>query len=393
MSGAGGLSGDNFGLIFGSYATGRVSSGDEAAGGLVGFNSGAIRASYATGSVRGRSIVGGLAGHSQRPIVASYATGDVRGEEHIGGLVGENHDAISASYATGSVKGEVAGGLVGYNGSNGGDILASYATGAVTGGSLLGGLAGRNYGGIQAGYWDVETSGTQAAIGYVGDHAGFSMGYTTEELQRPTGLIDIYGDAWDVDADNADGDDNISTGRDDFWDFGNSSQYPLLKVDIDGDGTANWWEMGNQNGQREIPTPTPTPTLTPTITPTPTFTPSPSPAPTATSTPTPTSTPIRTPTPTATPIVVVITATPVPLPPTQTPAVIVVTATPIPPPPTQTAVAVVVAATPTPDTAPSGGCNASGRIPLGSAVANMLLLVAPLGILGSVKGARRWRRN
>ena len=281
---------------------------------------------------------------------------------------------------------------MGLNGSNG-DILASYATGAVSGGPLVGGLVGRNYGGIQAGYWDVETSGTLAAAGYVGDHTGFSEGYTTEELQRPTGLIDIYGDAWDVDADNADGDDNISTGRDDFWDFGNPSQCPLLKVDIDGDGTANWWEMGEQNGQREIPTPTPTPTLTPTATPTPTITPTPSPKPTATNTPTPTTTPTLTPTATATPVVVVITATVGPPPPTQTPVIVVVTATPASPPPTRTPVAVVVAATPVPDTTPSGGCSAARQMPLEAAAANVLLLVVPLGILGSLRCAKRERHN
>ena len=404
----GGLAGYNSGLIFGSYATGRV-SGNEAAGGLVGFNNGAIRASYATGRVRGRARVGGLAGHSQRPITTSYATGDVRGEEDIGGLVGQNHDAISASYATGNVTGEVAGGLVGYNGTEG-DILASYATGAVKGGPLVGGLAGRSIGGIQAGYWDVETSGTLAAVGFVEDHTGFSRGYTTEELQRPTGLIGIYGAAWDVDADNADGDDNISTGRDDFWDFGNSSQYPLLKVDIDGDGKANWWEMGEQNGQREIPTPTPTPTLTPTVTPTPTLTPTPSPTPTAISTPTPTLTPTVTPAPTLTPTpsptpTAISTPTPTNTPirthtATATPVVIVVTATPAPPPPTQTPVIVVITVVPStstpalvemPEAGPPspGGCGLSASVPPGAASANLALMVAPLSILGWLRYLRR----
>ena len=394
MIDVGGLVGYNSGLILGSYATGRV-SGNERAGGLVGANNGAIRASYATGRVRGRVRVGGLAGHSQRPITASYATGDVRGEEDVGGLVGQNHAAISASFATGSVTGEVAGGLVGYNGTEG-DILASYAIGSVRGGPLVGGLAGRNVGGIQAGYWDIETSGTLAAVGYVEDHTGFSGGFTTEELQRPTGLIGIYGDAWDVDADNADGDDNISTGRDDFWDFGDSSQYPLLKVDIDGDGRASWWEMGDQNGQREIPTPTPTPTLTPTITPVPTPTPTlmptitpvptltPAPSPTPTAISTPTNTPMRTHTPTATPVVIVVTATPGPPPPTQTPVIVVITVVPS----TSTPVPVEMpeAGPPSP-----GGCGLSPSVPPGAASANLALMAAPLLVLGCARYLHRRR--
>ena len=56
---------------------------------------------------------------------------------------------------------------------------------------------------------------------------------------------------------NADGDDNSATGSDDFWDFGTSSQYPALKVDLDGNGTPTWQEFG---GQRPTPTPPGAPT-------------------------------------------------------------------------------------------------------------------------------------
>ena len=43
----------------------------------------------------------------------------------------------------------------------------------------------------------------------------------------------------------------------DFWDFGTSGQYPALKVDFDGDGTATWQEFGNQRG--DVPGPIPAP--------------------------------------------------------------------------------------------------------------------------------------
>ena len=41
-------------------------------------------------------------------------------------------------------------------------------------------------------------------------------------------------------------DGNPATGAEDYWDFGTSSQYPALKADIDGNGTATWQEFGRQ---------------------------------------------------------------------------------------------------------------------------------------------------
>ena len=41
---------------------------------------------------------------------------------------------------------------------------------------------------------------------------------------------------WDVGIDNADRDNNMATGTDDFWDFGTNMQYPVLKgTDVNGD--------------------------------------------------------------------------------------------------------------------------------------------------------------
>ena len=45
--------------------------------------------------------------------------------------------------------------------------------------------------------------------------------------------------AWNVDVDR--------DGRaDDPWDFGTVTQYPVLKVNFDGQGTASWQEFGHQ---------------------------------------------------------------------------------------------------------------------------------------------------
>ena len=38
----------------------------------------------------------------------------------------------------------------------------------------------------------------------------------------------------------------LGTMKRDVWDFGTSAQYPVLKADINGDGTATWEEFGDQ---------------------------------------------------------------------------------------------------------------------------------------------------
>ena len=221
-SSVGGLVGGNYssGLITASSATGSV-SGTYWVGGLVGANSAPITASSATGNVSGTGYVGGLVGQTYGPITASYATGSVSGTSSVGGLVGNNQPSspITASYATGSVSGTTdVGGLVGLNFSS--PITASYATGSVSGtGSLVGGLVGLNYGTITASYWDTQTTGQATSAG--------GTGKTTSQLQSPTGYTGIYLN-WNVDIDNADGDDTLATGGDTPWDFGTASQYPML---------------------------------------------------------------------------------------------------------------------------------------------------------------------
>ena len=239
----GGLIGKNEGTVTASSATGRV-SGDSWVGGLIGDNEGTVTASYTTGRVTvgddtgvGHSlVVGGLAGDNKGTITASYATGDVEAGgsgRHMGGLVGDNRGTITASYATGRVAvggfGFLLGGLAG---NNEGTIAASYATGRVTVGrhsSPVGGLAGNNEGTIIASYWDTTASGIETGPG---------QGKTTAQLQAPTGYRGIYG-TWNLDLDG-DGASN------DPWDFGTATQYPILSMDLDGNGQATWQEFGYQ---------------------------------------------------------------------------------------------------------------------------------------------------
>ena len=264
----GGLVGENHGSVSASYATGAVTGGVRV-GGLVGQNEGSVSASYATGAVtgidyvfRGTSYVsdgvGGLVGYNDRgsSIAASYATGAVTGHNDVGGLVGYLRSSVSAGYATGAVTGHNdVGGLVGRQHS--GSVSASYATGAVTGNVDVGGLVGtHSRGSITDSYWDSNTSGRVFGVGdddsgngggtsddnvVHADETNSLPGNTTAALQGPTDYgtgTDIYAD-WNVDLD---GDDS----GDDPWDFGTAQDYPALKVDFNGDGTASAAEFGAQ---------------------------------------------------------------------------------------------------------------------------------------------------
>ena len=393
---AGGLVGDDYGNITSSFATGNV-SGPQDVGGLTGRNiEGNITSSYATGSVSGNRTTGGLAGTNSGDITSSYATGSVSGEGQSGGLggglVGSNGGSITSSFATGSVSGNLAGGLVG---ANDGIINYCYAIGRVSGKEHVGGFIGVNeIGKIIASYWNTETSGQASGVSE-GSDSGVE-GKTTAELQESTDYTGVY-TKWLTDSDNVDEDFDETTGVDDVWDFGTSSQYPELKADLDNSGHASWWEFGPQHGRpAPTPTPTPVPTSTPTSTLTPTITPTPTQTSTPTNTPMPTDTPTVTPSPTMTPIptgtltpTAMATHTPVSADtpaPTSTPEP---TETSVPFTQTPAVVVVVVTATPSADAPAGGGCNSAGTVPAGTAAANLLFVVAPLAIIGSV----RWRKR
>ena len=124
--------------------------------------------------------------------------------------------------------------------------------------------------------------------------------------------------------------------------------------------------------------PTPPPTFTPIPEDTPTPVPTQTPAPTVTSTPVPpTSTPVptETPVPTQTPV-----PTNTPVPPTSTPVPTPEPAQPEPPP------------TSTPPSEEAGGCFSVANVSPLTGAANALLMLAPLGLIAGLRGARRRRR-
>ena len=195
----------NVGIIDANIQGGGASDGYAP---LVGYNArGTIIASYARGgSVTAtgiRSSIGGLTGRNSGVILASYSTVTVIGGGHTrvnaGGLTGTLESSgttgrITASYAVGAVSATgnnaTRGGLVGSSASNANVIASSYCT-----------------------------SGS-----CIGSNVGGSLDATTQTataLQTPTGYTGIYS-AWNVNIDS-------NTGNDDPWDFGTSSQYPVLK--------------------------------------------------------------------------------------------------------------------------------------------------------------------
>ena len=193
-----------------SYSTSDVTGTGEV-GGLIGSAGGTITGSYATGTVTATGDeVGGLVGSlSGASITGSYATGNVTtvGNE-VGGLVGGSFSSgtITASYATGSVNGNLE--VAGFLGSSWGvTIRNSYAVGAVSGNGEVGGLVGDKFGShnnVISSYWDTQSTRQLSSVG--------GSGQSTSKLQSPTSNTGIYAD-WNAD----------------WWDFGTSSQYPVLK--------------------------------------------------------------------------------------------------------------------------------------------------------------------
>ena len=162
--------------------------------------------------------IGALAGENNGTIIGCYAIGGAisasRNDRLMGGLVGRNNSLVRTSYSTASVNATGSftstGGLVGSN--NSATIRNSYAAGSVSGTHNRGGLTGASqHGNIHNSYWD------NTIVSSTGFSVNASLGKTTSELQTPSTYDGIYS-AWD----DTDGD---------AWDFGTSTEYPVLKVD------------------------------------------------------------------------------------------------------------------------------------------------------------------
>lgn len=196
----GGLVGENYGTISGSWASGNTTA-MTFSGGLVGRNQGTITNTFATGKVTanktydGISLAGGLVGQSlgeTSTISNSYATGAVTADgAKVGGLVGETAGTITNSYATGAVTAgknstgySYAGGLVGYSSNT---ITNSYAVGSVTStGGYTGGFIGEGTKSIDNSYATGKVTVTAfgaSSIGGFGGKASATNSYATGDVE------------------------------------------------------------------------------------------------------------------------------------------------------------------------------------------------------------------
>jgi len=208
---AGGLAGtsDFDGTVTNSYATGNVTVNGAVngwGGGLVGGNAGAINNSFATGNVNVSAelaLAGGLMALNFGQVNQSYATGNVNVSGTIGvagGFVGVNIGSLTQNFASGAVSGDatfnVLGGFVGANTNggidnpNGGTIVQAYATGPVTsnGNGVVGGFAGVNVGSLDQTYAIGKVTGGTVAGGLVGanTNAPLPAALTSNEDIGPT---------------------------------------------------------------------------------------------------------------------------------------------------------------------------------------------------------------
>ena len=203
-------------------------------GALAGENAGTITSSYAKGAVSATSTTsaysaGGLVGGNIGMIAASWANVTVSSagyQDSVGGLAGVNYGKIFAAYAKGGATATgaraVAGGFVGGNVSTAADIKSSYSTGAASATgteALASAFVGWGNGQIADSYWDATTSGAADDA-----DAASPEGKTTAALQSPTSATGIYANWNDLDLTN----DATANAVDDPWDFGTSSQYPVL---------------------------------------------------------------------------------------------------------------------------------------------------------------------
>ena len=274
---------DSGASVSGVSVTGSVdailgTSKDMTAGGLVGENAGDIsdsrsgvhvRTTVAGNSPTARS--GGVAGKNTGDIVGSYfagteaqATNNSSGNAYAGGIAGEQSGSdsiIKASYSIGKI---IAGGgnLIAGGGIIGnmaaGTVEAVYASGNLSKGGTT--PSGERFHGV-IGH---KASGTVANSYYDSTKISYSYsdtargeGKTTAELQTPTAYSGIYANWDDLDLDS-DGT------KDDPWDFGTSSEYPVLKaapgslytgtistttaVLIIANHNGGWWHKGHQSG-------------------------------------------------------------------------------------------------------------------------------------------------
>ena len=228
-SNCGGLLGSNSGTISGCYVSGvSITGTGEYLGGLVGLQSGTISSCYVSGASITASMTGGggLVGLQQAGTISGCYTsgGSITNTSSftlndIGGLVGiQGAGTLSGCYVNNTAL-SAAGRMGSLVGNQSGTVTACYA-----GGRTYTNLRGTGSGTINYSYYEAANEPNS------GDDAK-----ATVPAKRKTALITptAYGSSGifaDWDNIDIDGDGTKDTeDTNDFWDFGENDEYPVLK--------------------------------------------------------------------------------------------------------------------------------------------------------------------
>ena len=218
--------------------------GKDSTGGLIGHTTttSTVTNASANAIVVGETYAGGLVGEQDGLIINSSSSGTVNGNSRVGGLIGYNYWSVNTSFSSANVTGNTLGGRTGgFIGYNVGGVWNSYATGSVTGNASVGGFIGHDYNYFGRGvnysysvgeitcdfscggfigttdsgppsdvlnsYYDQETSTIGAINISVADRIGESK--TTDEMMQQATFVD-----WDFDT---------------IWQISEGTSYPTLR--------------------------------------------------------------------------------------------------------------------------------------------------------------------
>ena len=204
-----------------------------AAGGICGDNNGVIANCSFSGSVRGGGVVGGIAGSCSGTIISCKNTASVSGK-YAGGIAGKEVSAIPdiyGCYNEGAIDGENAGGILGKNDGYGCEIKGCYNIGAIQS------SAGGAFGAITSSTADGSSVMASCYVKekYAAAHATEETVFGSSDWPTSTNNTVWYADPSN-DGTYTAGSDGVPTGDYKFWKSlgswnGGTPQYPKL-----------WWE-------------------------------------------------------------------------------------------------------------------------------------------------------
>ena len=143
------------------------------------------------GDITGKSHVGAIVGINYGTVTQCFTTAVIYVTQYGGGITGRNYGSIYQCYAHcfGDSKPTRMGGIAGQI-EAGSEIDECFSTAPMNGSSFVGGLVGRQAGGVVTNsLWDTETSGIDTSAG-----SPASAGKTTTEMMQETTFV---AEGWD----------------------------------------------------------------------------------------------------------------------------------------------------------------------------------------------------